>query len=136
MRKNTSVRRVLGAWALAASAAWCGGAGAEVRAGTPPAAKASAAQRRAETIEQRWYVIELGGQRAGHAHTVVARVGEGDGARVRTESAMRLEIRRGQVSVPITVKSVWEETPDGRPVSLVSETALGAMPTTKRVTFG
>lgn len=142
------MRRVLGAWALAASAAWLGGwggwggreaggfAGAAVRAGTPLVAQTGAPDRRGETLEQRWYVIELGGQRAGHAHTVVTRAGEGDGARVRTESAMRIEIKRGPVSVPITVKSVWEETPDGRPLSLVSETALGAMPTTKKVTFG
>ncbi len=86
----------------------------------------------ANETHERWYVVEVSGQRAGHAWTRQST--EPDGS-IRTRSTMKMEIRRGSVSIPISMESTWRESAAGKPLSLESTSALGAMPIGKTVAF-
>jgi hypothetical protein len=78
-----------------------------------------------ETIEDRWYVVELAGQRTGWMH---ARVERGDDGNITTSTALSLRISRGQITIPIEMSGVFVETRAGEPVSMTSSQRLGQMP--------
>ena len=78
-----------------------------------------------ETIEDRWYVIELMGQRSGWLHTLVERDDDGD---ITTTTNLSLEISRGQITIPIKMSGVFVETADGQPVSMSGMQKLGLAP--------
>jgi transglutaminase-like putative cysteine protease len=81
--------------------------------------------------EERWYVVQMQGQRAGWMRETV----RADAERVVSESEMVFRLRRDAINVSITVKSEFVETPEGKPVSMKSEMRLGAMPTTNEYIF-
>lgn len=78
-----------------------------------------------ETIEDRWYVVELVDQRTGWMH---ARVERGDDGNITTSTALSLKISRGQITIPIEMSGVFIETHDGEPISMTSSQRLGQMP--------
>ncbi len=80
---------------------------------------------------ERWYVIEMGGQRAGWAMSSQAT--EPD--KVVTRSSIRFEIRRGEVGVAISMEGEFVETPAGKPVSMTMSQQLGAGPVTMTAAF-
>ncbi|MGD9690743.1 MAG: transglutaminase family protein [Phycisphaerales bacterium] len=132
-----SARRTAGAWfghwlCVISAAAWLIGAPAWAWAATAAATVAGA------PATERWYVVLMEGSRAGH---MVSREEEvegagGDGAKdIRTRTYMKIEIKRGPLTLQISTESVWVETKEGEPVSLSSTTRLGAMPTEKTYTF-
>jgi transglutaminase-like putative cysteine protease len=62
---------------------------------------------------EHWYVLELLGQRAGHARAwSVLRNGN-----IVTGMDMNMEVKRGRDSVKISMNTEFVETPDGTPVS-------------------
>ncbi|MFN8816028.1 MAG: transglutaminase-like domain-containing protein [bacterium] len=97
----------------------------------PAAAKADP---RAEAIapEDRWYVLELMGQRAGWMN---ARREIKDG-QVHSGTTMQMSIQRGAAGVEVRVSSVFVETLDGKPVSMTSRQKFAAMETVEEVAFG
>ena len=78
-----------------------------------------------ETIEDRWYIVELGAQRTGWMH---ARTEQDDEGRLSTSTTLSLRISRGQVTIPIEMSGVFVETPGGEPISMSSSQRLGQMP--------
>lgn len=78
-----------------------------------------------ETIEDRWYVVELQNQRTGWMHLSVER----DDDRITTSTQLNLTISRGQITIPIEMSSVFIETADGEPVSMSGRQKTGLMPT-------
>jgi transglutaminase-like putative cysteine protease len=69
-----------------------------------------------KTVEERWWVQELGGKPCGR---MVERVEEGDGddaGRVRTSSRVELRFRRAGQETRVELESVFVETTAGEPV--------------------
>lgn len=81
--------------------------------------------------EEHWFVVEMQGQRCGHMHAQTRK--EGD--RFVSSSEMKLEIKRGQIRMPIMVATEFVETADAKPVRMKSETKLGALPSVDEYVF-
>ncbi|MCB9838298.1 MAG: transglutaminase domain-containing protein [Phycisphaeraceae bacterium] len=77
------------------------------------------------TIEDRWYVVEITGQRTGWMHAQVERDDDGN---VATSTELNLKISRGAITIPIEMAGVFVETPEGEPVRMASTQRLGQMP--------
>ncbi len=82
-------------------------------------------------VVERYYVVELSGQRAGQMRSV-QRTADG---RIVTETAMAMKLARGEVRVEIAMAGGFEETPDGKPLAMRSEQKLGQMMVTTASTF-
>jgi len=80
---------------------------------------------------ERWYIVELMGNKSGYAH--VAQRPDGDN--IRSISELKLSVKRGPAEIKIEISSEWIETPAGKPVSLTSKRALGAAPVTSVYEF-
>ncbi len=80
---------------------------------------------------ERWYVIELMGQKAGYARIVQQK----DGDNIRSINEMKLSIKRGTVEIKVELGSEWLETAAGQAISMTSKRVLGAAPETKVYTF-
>lgn len=89
------------------------------------------ANARAAPLEalDRWYVLEMGGQRSGWMHST-RRV---EGERVISGSEMRLEVRRGELAIAVSLTSSFEETAAGEPVSMRTAMDLGTGKPTETV---
>lgn len=85
-----------------------------------------------ETLWERYYVVELAGQRAGWMHGRHSRVGE----EIVSEVEMRFEIKRGETGVKIAMQSTFVETEDHKPIRMASTQQLAALPISTRVVFG
>ena len=87
-------------------------------AGAPPAAADW-------TLEQeQWFVVELGGGRAG----VVVSTRESDDGRFRTSSRITLTLGRGVASTTIELSSSFEETTEGKPLLMRAMQKMGVQP--------
>lgn len=97
-----------------------------------PAPPAPAAKPAPERITfDRWFVVKLGTERAGFF-----RLTESTADNIITSnSALELTIKRGPTNVTIKVASSWTETPDGKPLTLVTRTELGAAPMQRSFRF-
>lgn len=82
-------------------------------------------------LEDRWYVVQLRGQRAGYMHDQVDRA-EG---KYTTRSEMVLKILREKSEVEMRFVSEFVETDANKPVSMRSEQRLGARPDIVTYTF-
>jgi len=80
---------------------------------------------------EQWYIVQMQNQRAGWMRERTVR--EGDVWRSETE--MRLEIKRGSVALGIGISSEFVETTAGKPLSMSSTMKLGALPQTKSFRF-
>ena len=80
------------------------------------------AQQSAPPDYDRWYAIEIRGQKAGHAH-MVQRTGE-DG-RITTSSTMKFEISRSRISTTMEMVTTFVESPDGELRRVEFEQSLG-----------
>jgi transglutaminase-like putative cysteine protease len=100
---------------------------------TPPTAaeKADAALAADRVNSDRWYVLLLQGQRAGHMHSREALV---NGQIVSTSDVV-LKIKRERLTLSVGVQTEFVETPEGKPVRLSSRQKLGAMESKREITF-
>lgn len=80
---------------------------------------------------ERWYVLEMQGQRAGW---MVERESE-DGERIVSTSQSSMTIRRGTTEITVSMASEFIETADGRPVEMTATANMGADPTEDRYVF-
>lgn len=78
-----------------------------------------------------WYVLKLGGQKAGHMHV---RLYEEDGKLVST-SDMILAIKRGEVELRIEQRSRFVETKEYKPIHSTSSMKLALMDTEQSIDF-
>jgi transglutaminase-like putative cysteine protease len=86
----------------------------------------------ARADSDRWYLLQLMGQKCGDLHTTVV-TAEG---KITTRSVMKIAMGRGkQDDVKISVESTFVETEDGRPVLMRSVSRMGAVPVTSEYTF-
>ncbi len=81
------------------------------------------AQDQAVTNFDRWYVMEISGQRAGYMH-VTERQKED---RIITQTDMSFSVKRDNAQITIEVDSWFVETVDGKPVEASSTMKPGAM---------
>jgi hypothetical protein len=87
----------------------------------------AAAQERVE----RWYRVEMMGQKAGWMHEVV----ETTDQTITSTSRSRMELARGALKISIEMDSTFVETPDGKPLSMRSRQILGAGEVIQDFTF-
>ncbi len=80
---------------------------------------------------ERWYVIEMSGQRAGYMRTLETRTPE----TITTESDAAFEIARGAVKLKIRMQGSFVETPDGKPIRMRSVQDMGTMTVEQEYTF-
>jgi transglutaminase-like putative cysteine protease len=79
-----------------------------------------------------WYVVELGGRKAGYVHRSVT---EGRG-RITTRSTTALTIRRDRATIELRLISEFVETAENVPVSMRAEQRMGALPDVTEYRFG
>jgi hypothetical protein len=79
-----------------------------------------------------WYVLKLGGQRAGHMRASLRVEDE----TIVTQTEMVMAIKRGEAEVRIEQRSRFVETLDHEPVSSESGMKLALMETEQRIDFG
>lgn len=77
----------------------------------------------AEKVRDRWYAVEMMGQRCGWMHATTT---EAD--TIRSESEFRLSLKRGSVEVTIEMSSLFVETPGGKPIYAKNLQRLGQLP--------
>lgn len=80
---------------------------------------------------ERWFVVNLGEDRAGWLHAKEMKNGE----LLIDQTHMLLEIRRGAIALRIETLSNFTETQDGKPVEAVTIQKISKMATTTRLTF-
>ncbi|MCC6579996.1 MAG: transglutaminase domain-containing protein [Phycisphaeraceae bacterium] len=81
------------------------------------------AQTPADTKNDAWYTLLLGGQPAGWMHTV-ERIGND---RIESMSSTQISLRRGEIALQIAVDTRFAETPDGKPIEAEVTQKLAAM---------
>lgn len=95
----------------------------------PPAAPAAERPASKESVEERWYVLMMQGQRAGYLKSVETTAN----GQITSSSDMHMEIKRGPINITVLMQTEFVETVDGKPVSMSNTQTLGAM-ATKTVT--
>lgn len=83
-----------------------------------------------ETFD-RWYVLQMQGQRAGWAHMTQTTEGE----RITSTNEMQIALKRGPIAVEIQQKQAFTETADAKPVEATSTVKMGAMAMTSAYRF-
>ncbi|MFK7790219.1 MAG: transglutaminase family protein [Phycisphaeraceae bacterium] len=93
----------------------------------------SARAEEAKTFEpyEAWYVLKLGGQRAGHMHTSL-RLDEG---KIINETEMVIVIKRGETELRIEQASRFVETREYEPLQAQSKMKLALMATEQAIDF-
>jgi transglutaminase-like putative cysteine protease len=81
--------------------------------------------------EDRWYIVELMGSRAGWMHSAQT---EKNG-QVTTATKMQFSLGRGTTAAGITMQSEFVETKEGEPVRMTSVQKMGQMNVEKTYTF-
>ena len=80
----------------------------------------------------RWYTVEIDGQRAGWMHVLQT---SADG-RIVTTTRMEVAIRRGTTPVSIAITTRFVETESGEPVEMSVDQRFGSEPVLVRYRFG
>lgn len=80
---------------------------------------------------ERWYTLEMAGQRAGYMHSL--RTTEGD--RITSETKMVMNVSRGPVAISVTMSGQFVETAAGKPVSMTKIEQMGAIPSRTEYIF-
>jgi transglutaminase-like putative cysteine protease len=73
----------------------------------------------------RWYAVDLAGQRAGWMHASQYTAGD----RITTRNEVAFELGRGQVQLSVSIKASFIESAAGKPIAMDATLKLGATPT-------
>jgi len=76
-----------------------------------------------------WYVVQIGGTRAGWSHMSQ----ETKGDRIVTSNDTHIEIKRGRMPIEITIDMTFTETPEGDPIAIDFSQNLGTRGDTRFV---
>lgn len=90
-----------------------------------------AAARGGVDEQERWYVIEIQGQRSGWMRESLRK----DDGNIRSEMQMHLEFGRGAVRGEAGIETYFVETPGGEPVEMSMTQRLGGIPNTTSFVF-
>src|SRR4051812_2179423 len=71
-----------------------------------PALAQTAAPSTWKVIEERWYIMEIGGAKVGWTSNIA----ESDGSRIRTTEHSHIKVERGEAAVKISTESSFIET--------------------------
>ncbi len=85
-----------------------------------------------QVVEERWYLVELAGAKAGHMLERTERLDDGT---LRVSSVMSISIARGPARVEVTVEARSIEKEDGDPISMRVEQRLGAALLSTNISF-
>ena len=77
-----------------------------------------------DTLGGRWYVVQLGGHRAGWAHEAQSEAGDGT---TTSTSELNISIERMGRTITIAVRTTFEETADGLPIRMSSVQDMAIM---------
>ena len=80
---------------------------------------------------ERWYVVEMTGERVGYAHMTQAQ----ENGEIISSQRMQITLKRGATAMRIRVASSFHETPDGTPLRATANMDLGAMRISQSLTF-
>lgn len=86
----------------------------------------------ARADHDRWYVMDLQGQRAGWVHIAE----KSDGDTIRSLSEMRLQLKRGAATVKIALFTEFVESTDHKPISMRQIQEFASQPIETIHTFG
>ncbi len=75
-----------------------------------------------------WFVIQMSGKKAGHSHMTMERVPRPGEDVIVSKTFMHIEIRRGDMTLGMTMDKTSEETLDGQPLSFSEVTRMGNQP--------
>ncbi len=75
-------------------------------------------------VQEQWYVVELGGARAGFMVSTL----ESDGGRFRSSMRMTITLGRGGESSTIEISGAFEETAGGEPLLIQTMQKMGMQP--------
>lgn len=78
-----------------------------------------------------WYVLKLGGQRAGHMHYTLER----DGDNIVNQTEMVILIKRGETELRVEQSSRFVETQDHQPLEAISKMKFALMTTEQTIDF-
>lgn len=81
--------------------------------------------------KERWYIVEMFGQRAGWMSETLTTTDK----ETTSESASKMELARGALKVAIEMRSTFVETLDNKPVSMKAFQKLAANPMEHQYTF-
>ncbi|MGD9790338.1 MAG: transglutaminase family protein [Phycisphaerales bacterium] len=98
----------------------------------PPASTHATSAAPIPAIETHWYIVEIGGQRAGWMRSVQTTTA--DEISTLSESSMR--IGRGETALEISTETSFVETPEGTPKSIVSKQTMSKTPVENEWIFG
>lgn len=82
-------------------------------------------------VKEKWYILQLQGQRAGWLRSTTTTK---DGI-ITSASETSLELKREMLKIRVNMQTEFVETAEGKPLRLSTTQKLGAMATTKRITF-
>lgn len=112
-----------------ACAAMCGGAIARVSDRPTPAV--APAQSAWQTLDERWYTLEMAGARAGWSSFIFDQSGD----HIRTRTSVQMKMGRGTAAVEIQVEMSFVETEDGKPVAIEYEQRMARQAVKQRWEF-
>ena len=113
---------------LAASAVLCASLWSAPWAATAIAARApdkAGAIEAASKVNERFYLVEMMGGRAGWMHAKETTAPDGS---ITTDSVVAFSLKRGPVSIDVRIESQFVETADGKPVSMRSFQQMAKIP--------
>lgn len=113
---------------LAASAVLCVSLWSAPWAATAIAAEApdkAGAIEAASKVNERFYLVEMMGGRAGWMHAKETTAPDGS---VTTDSVVAFSLKRGRVSIDVRIESQFVETADGKPVTMRSFQQMATIP--------
>jgi hypothetical protein len=110
-----NAKRLLSVLLITASLA---GAASAIDVNNPPAG----------TFSDEWYVVQIKGEKSGHAHMTMKRTGRSGGDVISSRTDMVLEMSRAGQSVAVRVTQENDETIDGKPLGFMNTMRLGSLP--------
>lgn len=84
-----------------------------------------------ELIDERWYILEIGGAKAGFSHAVTEKTAD----QYRTTSDTQMEIDRGGVKMKIRLETAFIETLQGEPINIEFLSEMSRQPKRSRWKF-
>ena len=96
-----------------------------------PPASAEPTKAPAAEVTERWYIMEMMGGRVGHMHSVQTTK---DGS-ITSDSTVQMSLKRGEISIDITMETQFVETTDGKPISMRSNQKLGRQEVVQEFTW-
>lgn len=124
------------AWMLAAAGGWTwalapSAIAQDVKPAPTPAKVEKAIAPAKVVTTERWYVVEMMGQKSGWMMSREVKAGD----TITTISDTRLQIKRGPLEMKVRMGSEFVETLDGKPISMKSIQELGSVPIEQSYVF-